>query len=443
MRVSSRHFSIALILVFVTPMLLACGEEASTRMSTPTIVSSPPSTSEIQSTPVTQATPQLPATPVSPTATPATEPAGHRQLTPEELLEYRPNELGSIPIFMYHNLVSDSSLEGHLYRTYDEFWDDLQWLYDRNFYLVGINAVVRGDIDVPPGKHPVVLTFDDSSSMHFSFELGPDGEPVTDENGDYVPTANSAVGIIERFANEHPDFGRTAHFSTIPQFKFSWPEYEQDEWYEAKILWLMDNGYEIGNHTSDHTDLTLMDDMTFARNLAEPYIWISDFVDPDHPGFAMGVLTLPYGAYPEGGWTGEKFHYLSEGFSWEGTRVPMEGALLVCCGPSPSPFHDEYSRLWIPRIRGDDPDFARFGEEIDKGWVILYTSDGNPDTVTIPWPLPQYQWGKLDVEAVTSRGLTLVKYHPETGHVYVALGPVIGPRDNKAYNWVERAYVSL
>ena len=440
MRTATRKISIALILVLMAPMLIACGEDAATQSSTPELVATPPATAiaTSQVTPPSESTPLPVVSPEASTATPASEGFQPQVLTSDGLLEYQPNELGGIPIFMYHNIVTDPTLEGHLYRTVDEFYADLQWLYDNDFYLVGMNSVVRGQFNVPAGKHPVVLTFDDSSSMHFSFEMDESGQPIIDENGEYVITPNSAVGIIERFAAEHPDFGRTAHFSTIPVFKFSWPEYEQDEWYETKVQWLLENNYEIGNHTSDHVDLTLTDSETFARNIAEPYIWISDMVDKNDPNFAMSVITLPYGAYEEGGWTGDKYEYLANGFVWEGREIPVEGALLVCCGANQSPFHDDYRRLWIARIRGDDADYERLKEEIVNGWVILYTSDGNPDTVTVPWPLPESQWGKLNEDAITSRGLTLVKYHPKTGRIYTA----IGPRDHQAYNCVERARVS-
>lgn len=353
-------------------------------------------------------------------------------------MKFQPNEIGSIPIFMYHNIVSDPTLEGHLYRTADELYADLQWLYDRDFYLVGMNDVVRGTIDAPPGKHPAVLTFDDSSSMHISFEFGADGKPLRDANGEFVISPNCAVGIIERFAETHPDFGNTAHFSTIPVFKFSWPEYEQDEWYDEKVTWLMEHGYEIGNHTEDHQDLAVMGIEDFERNIAEPYIQISQIVDPNDPGFAMGILTLPYGAYPEGGWTGDKYEYLKNGYTWDGNKIKVEGVMLVCCGTSPSRFNTEYSKLWIPRIRGDDPDIGRLQEEIEKGWVILYTSDGNPETVTVPWPLPEYHWGKLDTEGIANSGLTLVKYHPKTGKIYKATGP----QDRREYTCGEQSHAS-
>lgn len=429
-----------LLIVLLVPLLAACGGESDsptpTAVSTRTAPGATPASSP-GATPVlsTAATPVL-STPTLATA--AASPVVHEQLTPQQLVEVQPNELGGIPIFMYHNIVTDPSLEGHLYRTVDEFYADLQWLYDRDFYLVGMNDVVRGQLDVPAGKHPVVLTFDDSSSMHLSWQMGPDGKPITDANGEFVPTPNSAVGIIERFADEHPDFGRTAFFAVIPTFKFSWPEFKQDEWYNSKLEWLLAHGYEIGNHTSDHQDLSTMYPEDFARNIAEPIIWTSGVVDPNDPNYAMSVLTLPFGAYPESGWQGDQYWYLRDGFVYDGQEVYVEGVLLVCCGAVPSVFNTDYDKLWIPRIRGDDPDFEKLGNEIDAGWVDLYTSDGNPNTVTVPWPLPKHLWGKLNMDAVTGRGLTLVKYNPETGKIYT----VRESNDNHGYNWPIRARTS-
>ena len=432
MRHVKHRVSIALLLILVAPMLIACGEDEVSQSAVSTVDSS----ITMQSSPQVIATPGTPVPPLESTPLPEVNTPG--QLTSEELLEYQPNELGGIPVFMYHNVVTDPSLEGHLYRTADELYGDLQWMYDNNFYLVGMNAVVRGNLDVPAGKHPVVLTFDDGSSMHISFEMGEDGQPLKDEHGEYVVTRNSAVGVIDRFAADHPDFGKTAHFALVPGNLFSWPNHQQDEWYEEKLEWLVRNGYEVGNHTLQHPELPKLDTKSFARNIAEPYISVSNVVDKDHPNFAMGVLTLPYGAFQEGGWTGDKYDYLVNGFVWDGHPIYVEAALLVCCGPTPSPFNTDYRRLWIPRIAGDDPDIARLMKDIEDGLVTLYTSDGNPDTVTIPWPLPKSQWGKLNEEAITSRGLTLVKYHPETGRIYVA----VGPAGRQAYTCVERARVS-
>lgn len=343
-------------------------------------------------------------------------------LSPEQLLQYRPNEIGTVPILMYHNIMEDpeggvTDENAHLYRTSKELRNDLLWLYDRDFYLIGMLDFINGTIAIPAGKHPVVLTFDDSSSMHFSIQVGDDGKPIRDQNGEVIPTPDCAVGIIEQFAKDHPDFGKTAHFAMIPVFKFSWPEYQQDEWVAEKMQWLMDHGYEIGNHTSDHVDLAAAEPKDFARIIAEPVIWSSELVDPKQPGYAMNVLTLPFGAYPEDGWTDAKLDYLRNGFEWEGHQIKIDAVLLVCCGPSPSRFSLDYSHFWIPRIRGDDPDFEALGAQIDRGDFVLYTSDGDPATIAVPWPLPSVQWGSVDFESIRAAGVEIIRYDPDTGRV--------------------------
>lgn len=421
-----------LMLVLLLPLLAACGEDsANSPTTTPASITTETSDTENATPPSPQSSPVTAPSPVA-------SPVSHASLTPAELKIFQPNELGGIPIFMYHNIVTDPTLEGHLYRAVDEFYADLQWLYDNDFYLVGMNDVVRGQLDVPAGKHPVVLTFDDSSSMHLSFQMGPDGQPLKDDHGDFMPTPNCAVGIIEAFAAKHPDFGKTAHFAVIPGFKFSWPEFEQDEWIEEKLQWLLDHGYEIGNHTQDHQDLSTMFPEDFARNIAGPVIWSGGIVDPNDPNYAMGVLTLPFGAYPPNGWEGDQFWYLRDGFVWDGHPINVEGVLLVCCGAAPSPFNTDYNKMWIPRIRGDDPDFERFANEIEQGWIILYTSDGNPETVTVPWPLPESQWGKLNKDAIVGRGLTLVKYKTDTGKIYT----VRERDDTEGYNCPSQVHIS-
>ncbi|HYH13144.1 MAG TPA: hypothetical protein VD789_12370, partial [Thermomicrobiales bacterium] len=42
-------------------------------------------------------------------------------------------------------------------------------------------------------------------------------------------------------------------------------------------------------------------------------------------------------------------------------------------------------------------------------------SDGNPDTITVPDPLPGMLDGTLDPEVIAASGKTLIQYDPESG----------------------------
>lgn len=335
-----------------------------------------------------------------------------RHLSADEYVSHQPNELGRVPVYMYHNIVSDdawrdSSVDPYMYRTYDEFWNDMLWLYEHNFYLVGMNDLISGNLDVPLGKHPVVFTFDDASSLHFSVIEG--------DNGQLEIDPKSAVGIMERFYAEYPDFGRGAHFGIVPGNGFSWPEHEQDHLFEDKIRWLMENGYEVGNHTLSHPNLAEIEDDTFMWTVSGPVIWASEFMGADHPSNATLVLTLPFGIKPGPENNPNKVKMIEEGFEYEGHHVKLTGVLELTGGSSQVPWSTDWDPLSIPRLPVQDDVIDILKEVHLEGTNPYYTSDGNVDTVTVPWPLPEDQHGLLDTGAIDAAGKELIKYHPETG----------------------------
>ena len=83
----------------------------------------------------------------------------------------------------------------------------MQWLYDNNFHVVSVRDIVENTINAPAGKHPVALTFDDSTSGQFRYLIAADGSVTIDPD--------SGVGIMEAFYAQHPDFGRGGYFAVI------------------------------------------------------------------------------------------------------------------------------------------------------------------------------------------------------------------------------------
>src|SRR3954469_19049974 len=113
-----------------------------------------------------------------------------------------------IPVLEYHVITTDQSQEAQFTRTVDDFKADLQWLYDHDFYVVPLKDVIADAISAPAGKHPVVLTFDDSTAGQFRYLIGADGSVSIDPD--------SAVGMMEAFYAAHPDFGRGGFFAVLP-----------------------------------------------------------------------------------------------------------------------------------------------------------------------------------------------------------------------------------
>ncbi|MEZ4500917.1 MAG: hypothetical protein R2839_12790, partial [Thermomicrobiales bacterium] len=151
--ISLRRFvSIAAVFALLLPLLAACGGDGSPSRTgkvtwyqgvPPSDVSAAApqvSTDNAQTQPsqaATEPTPTVATVAPTPTSAPAQTsepPVTGKLLTDEELAQYQPNELGYVPVLMYHNIVleyDEIAVQGDvLYRTADELRSDLQWLYD-------------------------------------------------------------------------------------------------------------------------------------------------------------------------------------------------------------------------------------------------------------------------------------------------------------------------
>ena len=168
------------------------------------------------------------------------------KLDKEKLASDGINELGKIPIMMYHGIrEKTSSSTGTVGGTVDKdgynrtpeaFREDLEFYYEKGYRMIRLEDYIKGKINTEYGKSPIVITFDDGNE---------DNIKVTglDDNGNIIIDKNSAVGVLEEFKKKHPDVPVTATFFVNGGI-FNQPEYNE------KILkWLVDNGYDVGNHT--------------------------------------------------------------------------------------------------------------------------------------------------------------------------------------------------
>ncbi len=308
-------------------------------------------------------------------------------LAPEQLQQLKPNELGWIPILQYHHF---GPVPDDLTRTPEQFLGDLQWLYDNNFYVVNVGDYIKRVMDVPAGKRPVMLTFDDSAVSQFRLEPLPSGQLAVQ--------ADTAVAIMETFFNAHPDFGRGGHFSILPDRAFSWPDATDQQQYAGnKLNWLVQNGYEIGNHTLDHANLgeLTLDEIHFQLGEAELYTRANFVADA-----RLDIVTLPYGGYPMDG-----DDTVFKGFTYKGEHFEYVGVLLVGANPALATLSTNYDPYAIPRIQAFDAELERWFSFIEANPGIMYVSDGNPETVTVPSDLPFELSETLDESKLQGRAL--------------------------------------
>lgn len=276
----------------------------------------------------------------------------------------RPNEMGMVMVLEYHRIAQE---EGDYTRSIENFRKDLQTLYDKGFRLVAFSDLMAGKIDLPAGTTPCVFTFDDSYESQFRY---------IDKNGTAVIDPDCALGMMKEFYEKHPDFGYTALFNCLPTL------FEQKEYTEKKLRYLHDNGFEIGNHTVWHSDLSSLSDEEAQEDIASGYKGLKEAL----PEATINTLCLPMGIKT-------KNEALMFDGTFEGTDYHHDWALLVGSNPFYPVYHYKNPGRMIPRVQVMD-----FNRETGRGaegsayWLDYfdnhperrYVSDGNASTVCAP-----------------------------------------------------------
>ena len=271
------------------------------------------------------------------------------------------NELGRVMILEYHKIDYP---EERWTRTPENFRRDLETLYARGYRLQSLNSLVEGRITVPAGTTPVVLTFDDSSAGQFRY---------VERNGTVEIDPKSGVGVLETFIREKPDFGRAATFFVLPGAKAPNNLFNQPAHEGRKLRWLVEQGYELGNHTLWHANLGKYDEATVRAQLADAQVWVQRHV----PQYRLRTLALPHGVYPR------DVTWALSGTA-KGTTYRHEAILMVAGGAAPSPFARSFDPVRLPRIQAVEHDLRHWLNHFERTPTDRYVSDGNPDTLTIP-----------------------------------------------------------
>jgi len=339
------------------------------------------------------------STPKASVATPASA------LSTDELKSFHPNEIGVIPVMEYHVITTDPQKESDQFvRTADHLREDLQFLYDHNFYVIPMRALVRSEITAPAGKHPVVLTFDDATASQFRWSK--------DANGTIALDPNTAIGILEEFFAGHPDFGRGGFFAVLPSncFTDDTPHNTMNNCTD-KLTWMAKHGYEIGLHTLQHEDLLDVTDDEFQRQIGENVIWVDERVSG--PGNMSRVLAMPFGNYPDRDKHQAQRQMMRAGFTYKGVHIKLEGALLVGANPTESPSSEAFDPIFIARIQAFKESLDLWFPQFEQGTVSLYTSDGDPDTVWVPNVIPDDLAGQFSADRIVQSGKKLIRYDDE------------------------------
>jgi hypothetical protein len=280
-------------------------------------------------------------------------------MTPERAREIGANELGTILVLEYH-LIGGPTTDDM--RTPDEFRDDVELLKEEGFYPINVRDLATGNIEIPVGKSPVVITFDDSSPGQYRI--------LDDQTID----PDSAVGILEKAVRDG-DWASRASFYVLLDVRpddhilFGQPDYE-----EQKLQSLVGWGYEVGGHTMTHLDMSEASSDIIAEELATSNQTIEKMIGGD---YRVVTLSVPFGRYPED-------ESLLQAGSWNDISYSYAAVVGPNGGPAPSPFSTTFDALHIPRIdvQGDALREAIRAYKEDE--ATRYVSDGDPAAVSVP-----------------------------------------------------------
>ena len=307
-----------------------------------------------------------------------------------EYKEYSVNELGDVPIMMYHGIVNKKNSEteytgGNVdkdgyHRTKEAFIQDLEFYYNEGYRMIRLNDYVNGIIDVELGKSPIILTFDDGLENNMKV-LG------KDSNGNLEIDPNCAVGILEEFKKKYPDYNVTATFFVMSGM-FNQPEYNEDI-----LKWLVEHGYDIGNHTKSHVDFTKSN----IDNTQNEIGYIYNMLDNVIPNKYVNIIALPYGSpYKK---EHQNFNYILSG-SYEGKQYNTISTLRVGWTSELSPFNKNFDKTFLKRIRAYDNNGSEFDIEMtfNNLKTTKYISDGNKDKIVFPDNLKN-KLGEINMES--------------------------------------------
>jgi len=270
------------------------------------------------------------------------------------------NEMGKIMIVMYHS-ISDE--EKNYVRSRENFREDLEILYEKGYRLISVADYIDGNIDVEAGMTPVVFTFDDGTLSNFN---------MIEKNGELVIDPDCAVGIINAFSYEHPDFGRTAAFCI-----FGTNPFRQSEYLDYKLNYLAENGFEIGSHSFGHENLSELRPEAIMKSLGK----IDRFIEDKVPGYNIRALALPYGGRPK---DEDGRAAIAQGL-FEGNEYRNEAVFAVGWQPERSPIDSKTDFQYLNRVHASNEKFGiRYWlEDFDNNPEKRFISDGDPEIFTI------------------------------------------------------------
>lgn len=297
---------------------------------------------------------------------PVGEAALAKPLPQSDAAQLKANEIGRIPILMYHSVdephtrydAHGLNIRGETFRKHLSMMVKAGW-YPMNARDIYIPEKLQA---VPAGMTPVALTFDDARGSHFRYK----------KDGTLDP--NCILGILERFHEKYGEkWPRAGTFFVLPKSSYNPTPFWQAGLEKKKCQWLVANGYELSNHSFAHKFMSGM-----SASQVREAVWgcVRD-IRKLAPEATMDTFCVPYGAYPR------------DKSTWNVIINDPQGqyknlvAFKAWGDESFAPGDKRFDARQVDRIGVDPGYFEHVYSRLVKSGK-LYVSDGNPDSMAIP-----------------------------------------------------------
>ncbi len=199
-----------------------------------------------------------------------------------------------LPILNYHQFSPESAKFSTAMKTrLPDLQTHLQSLYDSGYSLVSLEDWLKGDLRVPEGRRPLIITMDD---LFYNNQL------TLTEGGD--PDPSTGIGVMWEFSQAHPDFGfQLALFATLGDKLYANPEFPtwEDKLGEA-IAWGFDHGAITYNHFYTHPHLDQIELRHIVWNARKNDEYLRSLLEQvgreDIIPSLSNIFALPYSVWP-------------------------------------------------------------------------------------------------------------------------------------------------
>ncbi len=293
---------------------------------------------------------------------------------------------------MYHEIGGKPvRRDPSLVRPVEAFKKDLELLYAAGFRPVNLSDVLEDNIDVPPGTSPVVLTFDDGRESQFR---------LIETATAYKVDPNSAMGILQAFSKQHPDWKMRATFFVLPKSNSTLEVFGQPGQGKDKLAYLLGEGMEIGNHSIHHRNMRRMTPAQIQAEIGGAHNLLMEAA----PNARITAVALPMGVYPDR----KNWPYLVKG-TFQGKSYEYKAAMQAAWRPVPSPAAKVFDAMQLERISpADGTNGLRYWitKMTQSGEYPRYVSDGDAKVVSFP----KGDEGRADIARLEGRQKLVYAY---------------------------------